>query len=136
MLALLTLAAALQASPQPSESPSTAPSPAATASTAASTEDPAITKVAKQELAAWQAGKPDPSHYVKAFPDSTVQQVHAFLNSLGTVSSVTFVKNVQPQGAPWPLSVYLMKGANANGYLIIHVNDAAKVDFILFRPAQ
>lgn len=133
MLALLTLAAALQTSSQPSAAPSPTASAAASA---ASAEDPGTTKIATQELAAWQAGKPDWSHYVKPIPDSTVQQVQAFLNSLGKVSGVTFLQNVQPQGVPVPLSVYSVKGASANAYLIIHVNAAGKVDEIFFKPAQ
>lgn len=135
MLTLLTLVAVLQASPQSSTAPSPVPTASAAAS-AASTEDPATTKIAKQELAAWQAGKPDWSHYAQSIPDATVAKVHTFLSSLGTVSSVTFLQKVQPQGAPVPVSVYLVKGANANAYLIIHVNDAGKVDGIFFKPAQ
>lgn len=119
MLPLLTLVAALQASP--------APSP---------TENPAVTKMAQTELAAWEAGKPDWSHYIQSIPDATVKQVQAFLATLGAVKSVTFAQTVQPQGLPVPLSVYSVKAEKANAYLLIHVNDAGKIDEIFFKPAQ
>ena len=119
MLPLLTLVAALQASP--------APSP---------TENPAVTKTAQTELVAWEAGKPDWSHYVQSIPDTTVKQVQAFLATLGAVKSVTFVQTVQPQGVPVPLSVYSVQGDKANAYLLIHLNEGGKIDEIFFKPAQ
>lgn len=118
MLPLLTLLAALQASP--------APSP---------TENPSVTKTAQTELTAWEAGKPDWSHYIAPIPDATVKQVQAFLATLGAVKSVSFVQTVQPQGVPVPLTVYSVKGESANAYLLIHIDAAGKIDEIFFKPA-
>lgn len=134
MLALLTFIAALQASP--AAAPSAVPAPTAAASPAASAEDPATTKIAVRELAAWQAGKPDWSHYVQSIPNATVQQVQSFLGGLGSITGPTFLKRVQPPGAPFALSVYSLKGTNASALMLLHVSDAGKIDLIYFRPAQ
>ena len=135
MLGHLLLAAVLQAAPSPASS--AAPARAASAASAAApAENPAVTKIAHQELTAWQAGKPDWSHYIKQIDDSTVKQVQAFLSSLGPVSSLTFAQVVQPPGVPVPLSVYTIKGKNASAYMILHVNDAGKIDLVYFKPAQ
>lgn len=131
MLPLLAILAVLQTPVQTSAAPPSAPS----ASPGSSAADPRTTKAARAELAAWEAGKPDWSHYIEPIPDATVKKVQAFLAALGPVSSPLFVKTIQPPGVPVPLSVYVLKGATASAYLIIHLNDAGKIDEIFFKPA-
>lgn len=133
MLALLTLVAALEASPAPAASPA-APAAAASAAPApAVTEDPAITKLAREQYDAFAAGKVDQSQYSAAVPQAAISQVQAGLTSIGAVKSVAFVKGSTLAGS----MVYVYKFTCAKGaaYEQIAVKDG-KIDGIYFVPAQ
>ncbi|HLI95213.1 MAG TPA: hypothetical protein VKT72_03880 [Candidatus Baltobacteraceae bacterium] len=127
MLALLTLVAALQASPAPA-STTTSP-PAATAPA----EDPAITKLARAQYDAFSSGKLDASQYSVPIPQDAITQVQAGLTSLGPVKSVQFVKSVAVKGS----NVYVYKFTCANGAALeqLSVKDG-KINGIYFRPVQ
>lgn len=134
MLALLTLVAALEASPAPAASPA-APTPAASAAPApAATEDPSITKLAREQYDAFLAGKLDPSQYSVTIPKHSVQMAHLGLTTLGAVKSVTFVESAPINGS----MVYAYKFTCANGsiYEQLSVDKNGKVNGIYFAQAQ
>jgi hypothetical protein len=129
MLALLTLTAALVASPAPA-TPAAVPTPA---STAASTEDQAITKLARQQYDAFAAGKIDQSQYSVTIPQNAIAQVQSGLAALGAVKRIDFIKNAEVMGS----MVYVYKFTCANGAAIeqLSVKDG-KINGIYFRPVQ
>lgn len=135
MLALLTLLAALQSSPAPAASAaSAAAAPVASAAPAAApAEDPAITKLARDQFDAFAAGKFDASQYSVTLPKRAIAQVHAGLSALGTVKTQTFMESKAISGS----MVYVYKFTCANGsvYEQLSVKDG-KINGIYFAPAD
>lgn len=132
MLALLTLAAALEASPAPAAAPSAPPAAASSAPAPSQPEDPNITKLAREQFDAFVAGKLDPSQYSITVPKRSIAQAQAGLSSLGAIKSVTFMESAPIQGS----MVYAYKFTCANGAVLeqLSVKDG-KINGIYFAPA-
>lgn len=132
MLALLTLVAALEASPAPAASPSAAPA-ASSAPAASQPEDPNITKLAREQFDGFVAGKLDPSQYSVTVPKHSIAQAQAGLSSLGAIKSVVFMESAPVQGS----IVYVYKFTCANGAVLeqLSVKDG-KINGIYFAGAQ
>ena len=129
MLALLTLAAALSASPSPAASPSAAPAP----TSSAPAENPAITKLANEQFDDFAAGKVNVSEYSVKIPKDALAQVQAGLSSAGAVKSVTLVKQMDVMGST--VYVYRFTCANAAVLEQLSLKDG-KINGIYFAPAQ
>ncbi len=129
MVASLALLAALVTAPSPA--PSVSPAPQASA--AAPAEDPAITKLAREQYDAFAAGKVDATKYSAAIPADAIAQVQAGLTALGPVKSVILLRTVSSaQG-----TVYVYKFIAENGAALeqLSVKDG-KIDGIYFMPAK
>lgn len=133
MLALLTLLAAIEASPAPATSPAAATPAASAAPAAAPAEDPAITKLAREQFDAFVAGKLDPSQYSVTIPKHSIAMAHAGLSALGAVKSVTFMESAPIQGSM--VSVYKFTCADGAVLEQISVKDG-KINGIYFAPTN
>ena len=138
MIASLALLAALQQSPPPLSSETPAPifSPAPNVGTtsppaASGVKDPE--KLARDQFAAWSAGKIDKSLYTFDIPQSAIDQVHAALPSLGAVVGVALATHADvPQG-----DVYIYRFTCANGSVLEQLSlKDGKINGIFFKPAQ
>jgi hypothetical protein len=132
LLALLTLVAALEASPAPAASPSAPPAAASSAPAASQPEDPSITKLAREQFDAFVAGKLDPSQYSITVPKRSIAQAQAGLSALGAIKSVSFVESAPIQGS----MVYAYKFTCANGAVLEQLSvKGGKINGIYFAPA-
>jgi hypothetical protein len=108
MLVIFALVSALQTSPAPAAS--TAPVPAATASPAPLPTDPE--KLARQQFAAFLSGNIDQRWYSQPLPQNAIDQVHAYLQSLGAVKSFALLKTADtPYGKGYAYKVTCAHGA-------------------------
>ncbi len=136
MIALLTMLAALAASPAPSASPDAAASPARAASAAPSAtpaENAAMAKLARAQFDAFAAGKIDKSRYSIDVPAASMAQVQLGLSSLGAVKSQTLLKTEQlAQGKVYVYRFTCERGAAIEQFSI----KDGKINGIYFAPAQ
>lgn len=129
VLARADAPAAASPAPAASTAASAAPAPAPSA-------DPAQTAKARAEYDAWAAGKPDLSHYIASAASqlpAVIPQVEAGLQSVGPLSSFTFVRNMTIKGIP--VAIYRAVGKTAALEELISWDAAGKIQFIFFRPA-
>lgn len=136
MIASLVLLVALQQTPPPlapdTPTPIFSPAPAVTGTPAASgVKDPE--KLARDQFAAWSAGKVDKSLYTFDIPQSAIDQVHQALPGLGTVIGVALATHADvPQG-----DVYIYKFTCANGSVLEQLSlKDGKINGLSFKPAQ
>ena len=113
MIALLTLLAAIQASPAPAARATSAPAAAATAAPAPS-EDPNVTNIARAQYDAFASGNVDQSLYPQPIPPETIAKVKTALTSLGAVKSVRLVRTMSVNGADG----YVYEFTCANGAVL------------------
>lgn len=134
MLVHLALIGILQTAPHPGTSPEAVitPQPAAT-STPVASEDPKITKIARDQYDAFAKGNIDTSQYSVPIPAGAIAQVQAGLSALGAVKTVTFLGSRSMSGS----MMYQYKFTCANGAAIetLALKDG-KIDGIYFKPAQ
>lgn len=136
MIASLALLAALQATPPPlapvdTPAPIFSPAPAVPGTPAASgVKDPE--KLARDQFAAWSAGKVDKSLYAFDIPQSAIDQVHQALPSLGAVIGVALATHADvAQG-----DVYIYKFTCANGAVLEQLSlKDGKINGLSFKPA-
>src|SRR5438270_10548984 len=115
------------------------PSPEPSASAQAAVEDPALTKIARQQFDSWKAGAPDSSLYMAGsdqyFTSAVKAQTKAFLTSLGDVQSFTYAgKQLTAIGVS--VDTYDIKGSKGAAVETIHLDPAGKIDFIYFSAPQ
>jgi hypothetical protein len=115
------------------------PSPAASPSAQPAVEDPAVTRIAKQQFEAWKAGAPDPALYMAGvdqyFTSSIKARVKTFLTSIGDVQSFKYVgKQLTAIGVS--VDTYEITGSTGTAVETIHLDPKGKIDFLYFSPAQ
>jgi hypothetical protein len=131
MLELAALILALQATPAPS--PSATPVGAAPLPSPLPTDNPTVSKLAREQFYAIIAGKIDESEYSSALPKSLLAQAQAFLSSLGPVQNVTLIQSAKMSDS----DVYVYRFTCQNGAALEQLAiKNGKIDSIFFRPVQ
>jgi hypothetical protein len=116
VLAILAIAPAFSLPALARHAPAATPTPAPTPKPV---EDPAITKIARQQFVAWQAGVVNPKLYTedmqaKMLP-ATVADTSKNIGSLGPLLSMQFEGPVLVDDAPATSNSYLYQVTCANG---------------------
>ena len=129
MIALLTLAALLDATPAPAATTTATPAPAVSAAPLPS--DPE--QIAKEEWAQFSSGKVDQSRFITPIPQKSIDQLGQVLPTLGAVKSVALVKQADtPQGKGYAYKFTCENGAAIEQFIV----DKGKIVSIWISPAQ
>ena len=133
-LASLAMAAALvsPAGARPSSTPTPAPTPAPVA-------DPTVTKVARQQFVAWQAGSINKRLYaaevIPKLTDDKINDVARALSALGPLTDTTFVGPFSaadiPEGAQG--YIYQMHCLEGNIYMWMILDADGKIATVFFK---
>lgn len=133
---LMTFAVAAASGACAGARPAPAPTPAPTASPVA---DPMITKIARQQFVAWQAGSINKRLYaaevVPKLTDAKVNDVAHALSALGPLTDTTFVGPFAaadiPQGAQG--YIYQMHCQEGNIYMWMILDSDGKIATVFFK---
>ncbi|MBV8116955.1 MAG: hypothetical protein JOZ01_03195 [Candidatus Eremiobacteraeota bacterium] len=133
----LVLVLALAAGTVPAGArPSATPTPAPTATPVA---DPVVTKIARQQFVAWQAGSINKSLYapqvVPKLTDAKVNDVAHALSGLGPLVDTAFIgpfsaADIPPDARGY---IYQMRCTDGNVYLWMIIDGSGKIATIFFR---
>lgn len=100
-------------------------------------ENPAVTKIAREQFEAWKSGKLDLTAYTSGaqvyFTADVKSQVKAALNSLGDLRSFTYDGSRPAQNGIY-VETYRITGAKGSALELIHLDDAGRIDSIFFAP--
>lgn len=124
--------AATAAQARPSATPTPAPTPAPVA-------DPAVTKVARQQFVAWQAGSINKSLYapevVGKLTDAKIADVSHALGALGPLTDTVYIGPFSAADIPAGSHgyIYQMRCASGNIYLWLILDGDAKIATIFFK---
>jgi hypothetical protein len=138
MFAPLLLSVAIAHVPLAGERSAVALAASGAATLAADTENPKVTALAREEFAAWQAGKIDRKRYTdaanSAFNDATVSAISGQLADLGEIDSVKYV-SLAPQGGN-AVYTYLVTCGKGKITMTLGLDAANKISAIGFKPAE
>lgn len=134
ILVTLAFAAALAApgAARPSATPTPAPTPTPVA-------DPAVTKVARQQFVAWQAGSINKSLYsaevAPKLTDAKINDVARALSALGPLTDMVFTGPFSAADIPAGAHgyIYQMRCAEGNIYMWMILNADGKIASVFFR---
>lgn len=116
--------------------PSATPTPAPTPTPAA---DPAVTKVARQQFVAWQAGSINKTLYapqvLAKLTDAKIAEVSHALGGLGPLTDTVYVGPFSATDIPPGAHgyIYQMRCSNGNIYLWLILDADAKIATIFFK---
>jgi hypothetical protein len=129
---VLAIAAALAAPAGARTSPTPAPTPTPVA-------DPAVTKIARQQFVAWQAGSINKSLYatqlMPQLTDAKVGDVARVLAALGPLNDTVFIgpfaaPDIPPDAHGY---IYQMRCAEGNIYLWLILDPTGKIASLFFK---
>lgn len=116
--------------------PSATPTPAPTSTPVA---DPAVTKVARQQFVAWQAGSINKTLYAPEvsakLTDAKITEVSNALSGLGPLTDTVYVGPFSAADIPAGARgyIYQMRCSNGNIYLWLILDADAKIATIFFK---
>ena len=113
------------------------PTPAATPTPPP--ENPAITRIARREFVAWQAGIVDRAHYAAVtqskLTPAKIAATSKALGSLGPLTAVAWLGYLGIEDGPKGVTgyIYRMRCANATVFEELTIDPDGKIDGIMFR---
>jgi hypothetical protein len=136
LAALLALATAGAIGAQPAAAARATPTPAPTPAPVA---DPAVTRIARQQFVAWQAGSINKGLYapevVPKLTDAKIADVSRVLGALGPLTGTVYVGPFSATDIPADAHAYIyqMQCADGNIYLWMILDGKGKIATIFFK---